>query len=193
MLSPARVALIVIIGGVAGAGLDQICHVRFGVLWYPRPEPGLFDQPWWVAPQFGLVTLLAILASIPFARAARSIARETWVSPIVTGLLWLVGAYLATGVFRDHPVPLTATLGALFIGRIALRRERWILLAWGIMMAIGGCGYEILVSRAGFFLYTRPDWVVPMWLPAVYLHAAPLAIAITHALATPKLTPPARA
>lgn len=182
MLTPLRVAAIVLIGGVAGAGLDLVCHVQQGVLYYPRPEPGVFGQPWWVAPQFGVATLAAIVLSIPFARAAAPRRRETWISPIVSGMLWLVAAYLASGLFRDYPVPLTAALGGLFVARIALRPERGPVALWGIAMAIGGVAYEIAISRMGYFLYARPDWIVPMWLPGVYLHAAPLAIAVTQAL-----------
>jgi hypothetical protein len=181
---PGRALAVALLGGVVGTALDWFCHLHFGVIQYPAPEPGLFGQPWWVGPNFAVAILGAVVLSIPFARATRSIVRETWISPVATGSLWMAGAYLATGLFAAHKVPLTGALAALYFARMAFPRERKILLAAGLILAIVGPAYEAVLIRAGLFSYTDPDWIVPMWLPALYLHGAPLAIAITRGLAS---------
>ena len=60
-------AVIWLVGGVAGAACDQI-HVQFGVLAYPLPQ--LWGQPWWVMPNFGVGAVLIALLSQPLVRMA---------------------------------------------------------------------------------------------------------------------------
>jgi hypothetical protein len=180
MWTAGRIVLALILGAIGGVLADQI-HVQFDVLFYPRPDPGLFGQPWWVGPQFGVATIVMLAACAPFARAARPRTEETYLGPIPTGAIWFAAAYLASGVFDRWPEILTAAYGVTFIGRVAPRRDRVPVILFAILLAIGGPVYEaILSSQTGLFHYIRGEWVVPIWLPGLYAHGAPLAIAIAQ-------------
>jgi hypothetical protein len=45
---------------------------------------------------------------------------------------------------------------------------------YAITCAIAGPAFEAALSSTGAFFYARPAWLVPEWLPALYLHLAPL-------------------
>ena len=59
-----RRRMLFLLGGAAGAGLDQI-HVRTGVLSYA--SPGRLGQPWWVAPQFGAAAVAVFESARPLS------------------------------------------------------------------------------------------------------------------------------
>jgi len=47
-----------------------------------------------------------------------------------------------------------------------------------LLLAVAGPGYEAALAALGLFSYARPDFVVPMWLPALYLHLGPMVRAV---------------
>ena len=50
---------------------------------------------------------------------------------------------------------------------------------FAIGLAVAGTLYEGTLSGSGAFSYLRPDFYnVPIWLPGLYLHGAPLAITL---------------
>jgi hypothetical protein len=175
--TPWRIAAILVCGAIGGILGDQI-HVQLGVLWYPHPEPGILGQSWWVGPLFAGSTLVMLAVAVPFARAARPRAQEPFLNPFVTGTSWLAGAYLASGLFFRHSRALAAVYLLAWVARVAPRRDRVAQITLGLILAAGGAATEIVLSRAGLFYYRLPDWVVPIWLPGLYLHGAPLAIAL---------------
>jgi hypothetical protein len=174
----------VILGGIGGALCDQI-HVRTGVLTYP--ESFLLGQPWWVAPVFGLGAPLVLFGAMPFARTAPvPTRRDLWF-----GFFWFLAAYAGSGLVGDRaPALYAAVLGVTFAARVALARDRRSLLVFSLLLAAGGCLWEGFLSSTGAFAYARPLYWVPIWLPGLYLHGAPLAIAVARALRpAPALTP----
>jgi hypothetical protein len=180
-----RILTQLILGAIGGAACDQI-HVRFGVLWYPRPEPGLFGQPWWVPVIFGAATALILATAQPFARKAAPKTPEVLLSPYATGAIWFLGAYFLSGLLYKKPLILAAIYGAAFVVRMIPRPDRVPVIAYALLLAAGGCAFEGVLSSTGAFHYTQEDQLlfgyVPVWLAGLYLHGAPLAIAIAQGL-----------
>lgn len=194
MIAPRRALALFAGGGVGLALCDQI-HVQADVLRYD--VGGLFGQAWWVPLQFGVASLAIVAGAAPFVRY-RPAPRER---DFVTGVAWFVAAYAASGVFDAQPEALAAGLALAWLARVAVaegprerRREgpregrrdgvspRAALVAYSLLLAAAGTGAEAILSAAGTFEYLHPDFVgVPVWLPLLYLHGAPLALALARA------------
>ena len=172
------------VAGAGGATLDEI-HVRAGVLSYPHTV--LFDQPWWVAPQFGLAALLMLAAARPFAAASARRVPHPSGSRVGTEALWFVGAYAASGVFgNNHPAALTVTYAVTWLARLAWHPDRLVVAVTGIALAGGGVVYEGTLAGTGLFRYVHPDvYHVPVWLAGIYLHGAPLLLTVARQLSGP--------
>lgn len=162
-----------VLGGIAGAALDQI-HVHFQVLRYPNPW--LFDQAWWVAPLFGLATI-AIVSGADWWIARRADAGRD--EGVLEAAGMFVAAYWASGQWHQHPFGLAIAYALV----LPLRSTRASTLAFAGALALGGTLWEIGLTRTGAFTYNFPDVLgVPLWLPGLYAHGAALALAIARAL-----------
>jgi hypothetical protein len=161
-----------VLGSVGGVLCDQI-HVQGDVLRYRTPRLG--GQAWWVGPQFG-VAMLAVLRSARVAgRGATSPVRHG------SGSAWFLGAYLASAVFRRSPRLLASAFVAAWVARMARHPDRARLVPYGLLLALAGTAYESRWSATGAFTYTAPDVAgVPIWLPGLYLHGAPLAVDVAR-------------
>ena len=165
-----RRRMLFLLGGAAGAGLDQI-HVRTGVLSYA--SPGRVGQPWWVAPQFGAAAVVLFEAARPFSVQADAPGQVTLASDVA----WLVGSYAASGLWRRRPRALAVALYLSWAARTIARTDRRSVVTYGALLALLGCAYEHRLAGTGAFSYFRPDLGnVPAWLPGLYLHGAPLAL-----------------
>jgi hypothetical protein len=174
MPSLARLAGLFAGGGIGLALCDQI-HVQAGVLSYETG--GFFGQAWWVPLQFGVAALAICAAAWPFARRREPPAARDF----AISALWFVAAYAASGVFDRWPSALAAAFALAWAGRVAVARDRAELVFFSVLLAAGGTGTEALLSAAGTFSYAEPDFLgVPVWLPGLYLHGAPLALAVTR-------------
>ncbi len=159
-------ALLFVAGAIIGTALDRI-HVVAGVLSYVRPV--LAGQAVWVPLVFGVGGMVMVNGHRLFRRdaAAAPPARS-----LVLPALAFVTAYVATAVARDTPAMLAAGLVLAWISRLVLHPsgDR---VAAGLALALGGPLVEAGLSATGGFHYTRPDLLgVPIWLPALYLHAS---------------------
>jgi hypothetical protein len=164
-------------GAVGGAVVDQI-HVRSGVLTYRTPR--LAGQAWWVGPQFGV-------AAFPILESARVAGRRTpEPSPrtLVSGGAWFLGAYLASGVFRRRPRLLASAFIVTWLARMVRRRDdRLAVGIYALLLAAAGTAIESGWSSTGSFTYADPDVAgVPLWLPGLYVHGAPLAVDVARKL-----------
>ncbi|MBI4817647.1 MAG: DUF2878 family protein [Deltaproteobacteria bacterium] len=177
MWTSKKLAIAFALGGLGGLVLDQI-HVRFGVLGYPSSL--MFGQPWWVGPNFGFGLLLMLQGSVSFVRGP---ATRTHPSSFVVGGVCFVAAYLATGLFYTQPWLLLLGLMLAFIPRLVLepgRSSRSVRLAHALVLGFSGAAYEGALSSFGIFSYARPDVaLVPIWLPALYLHGSPILLDVT--------------
>ncbi len=176
---PLTWARIVLLGGISGAAMDQI-HVRFHVLSYASPVLG--GQSWWVAPNFGLATcVIYVLTSLWAPQAERARPAAPTDTEIAALALWFVDAYAASAALQDFPATLAALYGVLFGVRLLGRKDAAAQLGLGASLALGGCAAEGLLAATGVFHYERPQlWTVPLWLPGIYVHGAPLAMGIVR-------------
>jgi hypothetical protein len=180
MFTPGRVLALFIAGGIGLALCDQI-HVQSGVLDYETG--GFFGQAWWVPLQFGVAALAIVAGATPFARGRA----EPGATAFLTGTLWFVAAYAASGLFDSHPYTLAVAFVVAWAARVALARQPGSLVAFSLLLAAAGTGAEAILSAAGTFAYANPDLLgVPIWLPGLYLHGAPLALALSRALSEPR-------
>ncbi|AYV55081.1 DUF2878 family protein [Leptospira kmetyi] len=166
--NPKRLILLVLGGGIGLALCDQI-HVQFSVLRYFHS--GVFGQAWWVAPQFILATFLMYFGASFFKKESE----EFEIRDFTLSLGWFVAAYLASGIFSGTPIVLALIYLGTWSFRIVFSQERKPLAIFSVLLAVCGTGAEALISNAGFFVYNQPDFLsVPIWLPGLYLHGAPL-------------------
>jgi hypothetical protein len=170
--SASTFVLAFVIGGIAGALLDQI-HVRMGVLWYPRPV--LLGQAWWVVPLFGAATLATLGGLSGFVARSPSLRQYD----LLDGGLWFVAADWASGQWHAHPIGLGVAYLVAFAARTQ-HAQTWVL---GLLITACGLAVEASLTALGAFHYYHPDAMgLPMWLPGLYLHVTPLALAIATAL-----------
>jgi hypothetical protein len=169
MWTPKRFVFALVLGGVLGALLDQI-HVQYGVLWYPKPW--LWGQSWWVAPLFAASTVVVLSGAKLFTDGAPG-TRE---HDVLGSALWFGAAYWASGQWHGHPIGLSVAYLVLFLMRTTHRPT----LIFAVLLAAGGVAFETMLSSTGAFRYHHPDLfgVVPMWLAGLYIHGAPLGLAI---------------
>ena len=179
MFTPGRTLALFAAGAIGLALCDQI-HVQAGVLDYETG--GFFGQAWWVPLQFGVAALAIVAGAAPFARGRA----KPGAAAFLTGTLWFVAAYAASGLFDAHPYALAAAFVVTWALRVALARQPSSLVAYSLLLAAAGTGAEAILSAAGTFAYANPDLLgVPIWLPGLYLHGAPLALALAAALSEP--------
>ncbi len=177
--------LMALFGALTGTLGDQI-HVQFHVLFYPHGVSWLDGQAVWVPFLFALGGPLLIYSHWLSTRLAGgdvdSLPKSTAWKPGV----WHFAAYFSTGLFFMTPRVLTAGLVAAWLVRVALHPSR-AMVVHSIGCAILGPLFEMALSSTGAFVYTRPTYIIPMWLPALYLHVAPACRHIYLAWVKPSL------
>jgi hypothetical protein len=182
MFTPGRTLALFIGGGIGLALCDQI-HVQAGVLDYETG--GFFGQAWWVPLQFGVAAVAIVAGAVPFARQRA----KPNSADFVTGSAWFVAAYAASGLFDEHPIALAVAFALAWALRVALARQPGPLVAYSLLLAAAGTAVEAILAGVGAFAYANPDLLgVPIWLPGLYLHGAPLALALARALSEPQPT-----
>lgn len=147
-------------GSALGLSACDRMHVTGGVLRHR-------GRPWWVPPMFGC-------AGVVIARVGRSFVREE--RSVVANAVPFVAAYAATA-FVDRPRLLAAALWGTALPRV--RHD----LPFALLLAAAGPAVEVAVARTGAFSYARPPREVLPWLSGLYVHGAPLALAVSAAVA----------
>lgn len=171
----AVIGMSLLVCAVVGALLDQI-HVQSGALSYERAD--LLGQPWWVAPQFGLLLTLALVgaAMVPGGSDAPSGRSLAW------SMCVFVGAYVATGMceaFTSRADVRLALLIMLVVVALVSRRWRWSELVVPASLVIVGCAWESNLVSTGAFTYEHRDlFGVPFWLAGIYACGAGCALDI---------------
>ena len=167
---------LVVVAGVFAVFLtvcDSLFHVRTDTLVY-HWDPQL-------AGQTIIVPLTFFLAGVAMLDASRrvqpQVARPTSVSRALASIGVVTAAYLVSGLLDSdlawaYAVVLLVAWGV----RVAMRDERVVAIAAGIVIATGGVLAESALSAAGEFDYLAPDVLgVPWWLFPLYLHGAMVA------------------
>lgn len=173
MWTTQRVVIAFVLGGLVGLLLDQI-HVRYGVLYYASPF--LFGQAWWVLPLFGCTTVGVLQGATLFTRA--SIGEHE----LVGSAIWFGAAYWASGIWHGHPIGL-AIAYVIFFALRTTHAPTWL---FALGTAGGGVLVECTLTSLGLFTYRHPDLLgLPYWLPGLYLHGVPFALALALRLHRP--------
>ncbi len=154
------------IGGVVGAALDHL-HVISGVLTYPPRAYDLIRTP-------SLFGAAALAMTWPYRLIFRRAALR-WNSPVPTVMFasGFAAAYATTAFLKDYPHLVAAILFVSWVP-MALRSPGVFL--YGLGVAVVGPLVEAAISATGTFAYVAPGQIpglkVPIWLPALYLHAS---------------------
>lgn len=178
-ITPLRALVVFVAGGVLGTLCDQI-HVLTHTLTYP--DPYLFGQSWWVAPNFGVGVLGGYVLADLFAQ------REKGPPPsparVALDAVLFLAAYLATGLFNAAPEALAAGLLVTALGRVWTRDDPSVGGMFALLLGIGGVVWESTLVSYGWFSYVLPGPTggPAIWLAGVYFHAAPLALDIARTL-----------
>lgn len=165
-----------LVGGIGGAICDQI-HVQSGTTIWAQPD--LFGQPWWTALVFGTGVLIAYVVAQSFAPKVYPQAPS--LDLLGRAVIVFLAAYFCSAFLHTERDLCAAILWGTFFARVALHPQRKPLATFGLMVAIGGSAIEISLSALGTFHYVNSDLLgIPLWLPALYAHAAPLGLALTR-------------
>jgi hypothetical protein len=161
-----------LVGAVAGASLDMI-HVASDVLYYPKPFYP-WGQAWWVPFLFGMAALVLVWG---YGLVSSFVgARDPLPPPsaLTESALGFILAYAATGLFHDKELLLA--LGLVITWSWHTKRHPGEgAVPYALVTALGGTLFEAMLSSTGVFFYTPENqdiWGVPIWLPALYLHAS---------------------
>lgn len=157
----------------AGAVICTVCdhlHVVTGVLAYPHVA--FWGEAWWVPLLFGVASVVIVAGA---AGVRRIFGAPSLPSPsarrVAAGGVAFVTAYAFTAFGHELPNVVGAVLAGFWLAR-ALRAPAW-LVAYSIVVALGGSAFEATWSALGFFRYLVPDFAgIPRWLPGIYLHVA---------------------
>lgn len=174
---PARLAAVAVLGGLFISVGDHLFHVRTGILvhhWYPQWD----GQTLVVLPMFVGAAAAMVFVARPLAR---TLPRPTPRAAVLAAALFFA-AYAFTGwAGTDHPMACLLVLLAAFAVRLALAlpAERRPTVIVGILIGLGGCLGEALVSKMGLFDYVHRDAIVPFWLFPLYLNGAAAVLAAT--------------
>jgi hypothetical protein len=167
----ARVAVLFGAGAAIGTLADQL-HVQTGVLSYRHPRRALFGQALWVPLLFGASGLALTAGHAGLARLAAERAPRAALPELARSLLWFFAAYASTSAYQQRPRRLALTLVSCWMARVLAAPTAGKLVA-GPLLAAAGPLFESWLSSTGAFRYRRPDAMgLPLWLPALYLHAA---------------------
>ena len=159
---------------VAGLGLtawmtlcDRFFHVHTGTVVHFWP-PFMGDQTFWVIPIFGLAAIGFVVTAPRFATPEARPLRFAFELVVMTTI------YATSGfVGYDHGTLVTVAFISLFALRLAVSRDRGILLAAALLLAVTGPAFESLQWQLGMFRYTQPDFIgVPWWLFPFYANGA---------------------
>ncbi|MBC7644961.1 MAG: DUF2878 family protein [Thermoleophilia bacterium] len=178
----ARLVATLVVTGIFGAALDQL-HVQSGTLSYAQPGPGIDGQPWWVGPQFGIAITGLLLAAAFLTVGPRAGTKRTRARTLAFDTAWFIGVYVASALAHHHAYLAAGLFAGVVIARLTRMQSSAELrlsasaIVFISIFAIGGVGYEQLLTSAGAFSYTSPTLGnVPIWLPMLYFTGAITAI-----------------
>ena len=149
---------------------DSVFHVRTETLvyhWDPQ-----------VGGQTVIVPLTFFLAGVAMLDTSRRVQPQalqpTNVRRVLASLGLVTAAYLISGLLDpERAWAYALVLLVAWAIRVALRHERVVAVAVGVVIATGGVLAEAALSAAGEFDYLAPDLLgVPWWLFPLYLHGA---------------------
>jgi hypothetical protein len=170
-----NLALFLLFGLVAT--LCDLVWVRVGALTYLHPEP--WGQAWWTPLLFGVMGVVAVNASAILTRLLSKEIPTTTEAPVLDAFVaaaLFVASYLACGLFDRTPEWIAAVLAAAWVLRMVIEAlvgcRPALSLIICIALCVAGVAGEALLVAAGQMSYAHPSFMgLPLWLPALWLHA----------------------
>ena len=159
--------LVFILGALLGMFYDSI-HVIYGVLHYTNPH--FYGESLWVFPEFGLAAVQFVFWMEIITWKTGKFRETSFKNCLYSAVLLLMG-YLITGWFVGNNLLTFLFLIPLAIITIVIhnkKQKRFIIL----ITAIIGPVNEMVISSTGFFHYNFPTYIVPFWLPILWIIAA---------------------
>ena len=94
---------------------------------------------------------------------------------------WFFVVYATSGALGTWSVTLTLAFVATWAMRMARRPDRDRFVVFSLLLALLGTVGEELLHATGVCRYTVRDLgLVPLWLPALWLHGAPFALGLAR-------------
>jgi hypothetical protein len=176
-LRPAAIPVCLVLGGLLGAGWDQL-HVQAETLRYTNTA--IAGQAWWVPLQFGLVYAVGI----PIFVAAGDPAPTRDTPRLLGGeLVWATACYAVTAFFDSMPWVAFGILAAAALSRagtLKLNLEANFVPA--LTLIVLGPVTEAMLSASGVFEYTTTQLgPIPAWLPLLYVNVVPFVVRASEA------------
>jgi len=145
----ARYTLIFCLGAVLGTAYDWI-HVAFGVPKYEHPH--FAGTSCWVALEFGLSGMAGALLVQKLSR--RSAPPAVGWGRMIFDLVWLLIAYLVTGVFVGDNALTLAVLLPMALVAVTTRPTAFVGAAALFAAVLGPLGEMMMSGPMGLFHYT---------------------------------------
>jgi len=180
----ANSVLLFLVGAVLGTALDHL-HVASGTTSYAHPV--FLQAAWWTPPLFGF-------AAAGFADLHSRLRRLFGALPrpqprlAAVDLVIFVGAYWASAYLPLSNPALLVLFVAVFAARMLALREPPHRIVHALLCALFGVTSEWALTGLGLFTHHRADLLrVPLWLPGLYLLAAPLLAGLDDLAAAAKM------
>jgi hypothetical protein len=163
---------------VVVAGMFAIFLTACDSLFHVRTETLVYHWDPQVGGQTVIVPLTFFLAGVAMLDTSRRVQPQalqpTDVRRVLASLGLVTAAYLISGLLDpERAWAYALVLLVAWAIRVALRHERAVAVAVGVVIATGGVLAEAALSAAGEFDYLAPDLLgVPWWLFPLYLHGA---------------------
>ncbi len=172
-LEPQRFALLFLFGAVVITVLDGF-HTISGTTAYVGPHQAS-RLTWWTPLLMGAGTTVSASIFVGMYRALGAPRRPPpW--SVLASAFWCFGAfYFFSGFYHGPNTTKLAVLGVAGIAAFWWLDRTWQGAVCALSMMVIGPTFEIMLVRAGTFVHLQPDVLgIPMWLPALYLCAAPV-------------------
>ena len=163
-------AILFVLGAILGTALDHM-HVAGGILSYPHPA--FCDQAIWVPLLFGFATVALGNQHRLLRRWLRGERRCSTIALVRDGAIFFA-AYAASAFARLPSALLLVIFIAAYMVRVAVLREPAHRIVHALLCGAIGVVVESLLVGAGAFRHHAMElWNVPLWIPGLYMHAAP--------------------
>lgn len=172
-LDPRRFALLFLFGAVVITVFDGF-HTISGTTAYAGPYQAS-RLAWWTPLLMGAGTAVGASMFVAMYRALGG-SRQPPQWNVLASALWCFGAmYFFSGFYHGPNTTKMAVLGVAGLAAFWWLDRTWQGAVCTLSCMLVGPLTEVLLVRAGTFVHLQPDLLgIPMWLPTLYLCAAPV-------------------
>jgi hypothetical protein len=171
-----RLLQVFIIASLGASLLDHI-HIQTHTTEYSNPV--FFGQAWYMFLVFGIGITLGYIQATPFAKKVYPVPPS--LAQALTHVTILIVNWYISGYFHYRRDLVATFLWITFVTRAASFKFNRTFMIFSLILAIASTTFEASLSATGAFKYHGHDiFGVPLWLPALYCHAAPAGLALAR-------------